>query len=818
VPYQLGVDLGTTYTAAAVAAEGSVEIVQLGSSIAPIPSVVLLREDGTVLVGEAAQRRSIYESGRTAREFKRRLGDTTPYLLGGTPFGAEALTGYLLASVVEQATAERGEAPDSIVLAHPAVYGPYKLGFLEEAARLAGVGPVRFVSEPVAAAGYYAQTERVVEGETIAVYDFGGGTLDLAVVSKTAGGFEIVGVPEGMERFGGVDLDQAVFGHIDAALGGIVGRSDPNDAAAMAALATLRASCRDAKEALSVDTDVTIPVMLPSVHTEVRLTRGEFEDMIRPRVRETMGALQRTVRSAGLSTGDISSVLLVGGASRIPLVAEMVREATGRPVAVDAHPKHAVAMGAALFERESDAPGGTPAAAIPVARASADEAQAPTQEPPAVDEPPLVAAEKSQAVDDPIPSPPDEPPAPVATPPPERGPNSTEPEASLAVDGETGGARLRWPLIAAAIAAVVVVVIIGGYLLTRGGEDPPEAAQADSTVAEVVGPATITPSPERVAAVYHVGYRTPDPGESWGEWAAEGRVPPDDIASDFYPSLGLYSSTEPPVVETHFEMMGDSSVGVVAILWRGTDSLDEPATPTVLDEAARQERSVAFVLELPEGSPPEVIEGQVHFLHESYSQHPALLRPTDPSPWTDGSGMLVIVVGLEVLEATGDIDIDMWRDTLDAVHETEGGVTVLAVSRNPMWVADAHFDGLVNGPSEDADPVNYAWAADIPDGAWFVPVVSPGWSSDWSEEPQPAIPRGDGTHYLDQWMSATTAPRPPNLVMILSFNAWNAGNQIEPAEPHPARPDGSSFRDYEPLESHGYLDLTADAVGRWSQL
>ena len=358
VPYQLGVDLGTTYSAAAVATGGSVEIVQLGSSIAPIPSVVVLRDDGTVLVGEAAQRRSIFESDRTAREFKRRLGDPTPYLLGGTPYGADALTGYLLASIVERVTSERGEDPASIALAHPAVYGPYKLGFLEEAARLAGIGSVGFVPEPVAAAMYYAQTERVAEGQTIAVYDFGGGTLDLAVVRKIVDGFEVVGTPEGMERFGGVDLDQSVFGHVDASLGGVVGQSDPEDPAAMAALATLQASCRDAKEALSGDTDVTIPVMLPSVHTEVRLTRGEFEDMIRPRVRETMGALERTVRSAGLSMDDLSSVLLVGGASRIPLVAEMVRETTGRPVAVDTHPKHAVAMGAALSDDVPEAPSG----------------------------------------------------------------------------------------------------------------------------------------------------------------------------------------------------------------------------------------------------------------------------------------------------------------------------------------------------------------------------------------------------------------------------------------------------------------------------
>ena len=93
-----------------------------------------------------------------------------------------------------------------------------------------------------------------------------------------------------------------------------------------------------------------------------------------------------------------------------------------------------------------------------------------------------------------------------------------------------------------------------------------------------------------------------------------------------------------------------------------------------------------------------MIHGQVEYLTETYGDHPALLPATDPSPWTDGSGMLVMVVGLEVLEATGTVDVDAWSELLDSIHETDGGATVLAVSRDPVWVADAHFDGLVNGP------------------------------------------------------------------------------------------------------------------------
>ena len=802
VPYRLGVDLGTTYTAAAVAAGESVNIVQLGSSIAPIPSVVLLRDDGAVLVGEPAQRRSIFESDRTAREFKRRLGDPTPYLLGGTPYGAEALTGYLLASVVERVTAERGEAPESIVLAHPAAYGPYKLGFLEEAARLAGVGLVRFVSEPVAAAVYYAQTERVVEGETIAVYDFGGGTLDLAVVRKIADGFEVVGTPEGMERFGGIDLDQSVFGHVDASLGGIIARSDSNDSAAMAALATLRAACREAKEALSSDTDVTIPVMLPSVHTEVRLTRGEFEDMIRPRVRETTRALERTVRSAGVSMDDLSSVLLVGGASRIPLVAEMVREGTGRPVAVDTHPKHAVAMGAALYDVAPEASPSPP----PVAVVAANDVPS-AEEVPVVEEPNVATPGAAAFAEDPAP-------APVVAPLSEPGPpEATTPDIAIS-DPTSERDRRRWPWIAGVIVAIATVAIVG-FLWPRGGDDPPATASSDITLAEEPDSVGVVPSTDRVAAVYHMDYRTPGVDDSWGEWASAGRNPPDDIASDFFPALGPYSSTDPAIVGTHLEMMGSSSIGVVAVLWRGPDSLGQQAMLTVLDEAARQDRSVAFVLEVPEGGSPEMILGQVEFLLASFGEHPALLRPTDPSPWVDGSGMLVMVVGLEVLEATGAVDVDAWRGTLDSIHETDGGATVLAVSRDPIWVAAAHFDGLVNGPSETVDSIDYSWAATIPEGAWFVPVVSPGSSSDWSGESEPAVVRGDGSRYLDQWTAATMAPRPPNVVMILSFNAWGAGTQIEPAEPGIGRPDGSFYRDYAPLEPLGYLDLTTEAVGRW---
>jgi actin-like ATPase involved in cell morphogenesis len=255
---------------------------------------------------------------------------------------------HLLRAVVARVTEQQGEPPELIVISHPANYGPYKKDLLGEAVRQADVGPVSYVTEPEAAAVHYSRLERLAPGDVVAVYDFGGGTFDAAILRKTETGFDLLGTPEGMERLGGIDFDHAVFAHVDAALGGKIAELDASDSTAMSAAARLREECRDAKEALSADTDATIAVLLPNVQTEIRLTRGEFEDAIRPRIAETIATLERAIRNAGLALEDISRVLLVGGSSRIPLVGQMVREATGRPVAVDAHPKFAIALGAAI--------------------------------------------------------------------------------------------------------------------------------------------------------------------------------------------------------------------------------------------------------------------------------------------------------------------------------------------------------------------------------------------------------------------------------------------------------------------------------------
>lgn len=345
--YDLGIDLGTTYTAAATARGDRVEIVGLGNRAASIPSVILLREDETILTGEAANRRAATEPGRVAREFKRRMGDPTPLLLGGSPYSAEALTAKLLRWVVDRVAELEGGRAGHLAITHPANWGPYKQDLLAQAIRMADLPGAVTLTEPQAAAISYAANERVEPGEIVAVYDLGGGTFDAAVLRRTVDGFEILGEPEGIERLGGIDLDEAVMAHVRRGLGDALDGLDLDDETTLSALARLRRECVDAKEALSGDTEVAIPVLLPALQTEVRLTRGEFEQFVRPTLTDTVAALRRALDSADLQPDDVATVLLVGGSSRIPLVAELVSDAFGRPLAVDAHPKHAIALGAA---------------------------------------------------------------------------------------------------------------------------------------------------------------------------------------------------------------------------------------------------------------------------------------------------------------------------------------------------------------------------------------------------------------------------------------------------------------------------------------
>ncbi|MEU3269292.1 Hsp70 family protein [Saccharomonospora sp. NPDC006951] len=378
--YAVGIDLGTTFTSAAIGDHNGTRMAALSQGFV-IPSLAYHAPDGSLLTGAAAEQaaQAAADPARLARGFKRRLGDPTPLLLGGAAYSPTALMAAQLRGVLDQITASAGAPPTSITLTCPAIWGPYRREQFAEVPRLAGLDDVQVITEPEAAAAHYTRERTLGDGEVVAVYDLGGGTLDTTILRMRAGGMEILGTPEGIEHLGGMDFDDALLSHLDSRLDGAISRLDPADPASAAALASIRALCVRTKVELSTEPDVTMTVPLPSGPRELTVTRLEFNAVIRPSVELTVGALRRTVASAGLRTDDLSAVLLAGGSSRIPLVTQMVFEEFDKPVRVTQHPKFTVALGAATIATRalSGAPVATPvpeAAAAPVPEPARPEA------------------------------------------------------------------------------------------------------------------------------------------------------------------------------------------------------------------------------------------------------------------------------------------------------------------------------------------------------------------------------------------------------------------------------------------------------------
>ena len=358
--YWLGIDLGTTYTAAALGRptvdELEIHLVPLGSRSAAVPSVLFLAEDGSLVVGEGAQRRALTDPDRVVREFKRRIGDEIPLLVGGVSRHAHELAAVLVHWVWQRVTEREGELPEGVALTCPASWGPYKISLFEQAVQATRIGEMtrlgsaKLLSEPQAAAISYASRERVEVGAHLAVYDLGGGTFDAAVVRKDSPtAFTVLGRPEGIDGLGGVTFDEMLLDHVCAAAGVLLTQLDPNDPDIVPEVARLRRECTEAKEALSVDTDTTIAVSLGGVRQRVRVTRAEFEEMIRPELERTIEALHGALGSADVGADQVDAILLVGGSSRIPLVSQLISAEFGQAPAIDTDPKTAVAEGAARF-------------------------------------------------------------------------------------------------------------------------------------------------------------------------------------------------------------------------------------------------------------------------------------------------------------------------------------------------------------------------------------------------------------------------------------------------------------------------------------
>ncbi|GAA4680757.1 Hsp70 family protein [Phytohabitans rumicis] len=356
MPYVLGIDIGGTTTSAAVSRLSSAgwaapEVVRLGVRSAAVPSVLHVSGDGALTVGDPDQ----LDAGRVARGFIRRVGDDVPLIVGGEPCTPQALVAVLAMWVVERVLAHEGEPAEQVVISHPASWGAYRRELLHQALWDIGLATVTLLPEPVAAAESHAA--RGWGGGTLGVFSLGGTEFEASVVRwADPVGFRLLGSASAVEPFGGADIDEALVGHVRSRLDKQMRHLYASAPHARAALFGLRRECQRVKEDLTaaLETDV----ILTASHGQVRVpvNRADLEELIRPALRVSVDTLVRVVRTCGLRPSELDGVLLVGGAARMPLVAELVRAALPGPVSVEPEPQTTAAAGAALAAVQIVAP------------------------------------------------------------------------------------------------------------------------------------------------------------------------------------------------------------------------------------------------------------------------------------------------------------------------------------------------------------------------------------------------------------------------------------------------------------------------------
>ncbi|MEV4758597.1 Hsp70 family protein [Micromonospora sp. NPDC049559] len=347
--YRLGIDFGTSSTVAMLAApDGRVKPLLFDASPL-LPSGVFAGPDaGPLLTGADAERAAAAHPAGFEANPKRRIDDRVIWLAEREVPVTEAIAA-VLARVSAEARRVAGGPPETVVLTHPAGWSHTRRGVLAVAAEQAQLGKCDFVAEPVAAAAYFADVlgRDVPVGRCLVVYDLGAGTCDVSIVRRTVAGLEVVATA-GLDDVGGLDLDAAVVAHarsLTTATGDAWGRLEwPRTPADQRAHQLLWRDARTAKEQLSRHT--TADLHLPLVDTVVHVTRDEFETAARPHLDRTVDLTATLLRDAAVPRQQIAGIFLVGGSSRVPLVASLLhRTLRIAPIALD-HPEIVVAEGA----------------------------------------------------------------------------------------------------------------------------------------------------------------------------------------------------------------------------------------------------------------------------------------------------------------------------------------------------------------------------------------------------------------------------------------------------------------------------------------
>ena len=350
----VGIDLGTTNSAIAVLEGGEPTIIPNAEGGRTTPSVVAFSKSGEILVGEIAKRQAVTNVDRTISSVKRHMGTDWSVEIDGKKYTAQEISARILAKLKADAEAYLGEPVTNAVITVPAYFNDAERQATKEAGTIAGLTVDRIVNEPTAAALAYG-LDKGKEDELILVFDLGGGTFDVSLleVGKDDDGFSTIQVraTNGDNRLGGDDWDARI---VDWLVKQVKSKDGVDLSKDKIAMQRLKDAAEQAKKELSSATSTNINLQYLSmsesgpIHLDEKLTRSNFQEMTADLLERTKIPFHNVIKDAGVKVSDIDHVVLVGGSTRMPAVADVVRELTGKDPNKGVNPDEVVAVGAAL--------------------------------------------------------------------------------------------------------------------------------------------------------------------------------------------------------------------------------------------------------------------------------------------------------------------------------------------------------------------------------------------------------------------------------------------------------------------------------------
>ena len=344
----IGIDLGTTNSCVAVMEGGEPVVIANAEGNRTTPSVVAFSKTGERMVGQVAKRQAVTNHDRTISSIKRHMGTDYKVDIDGKKYTPQEISAMILQKLKADAEAYLGGTVSEAVITVPAYFNDAQRQATKDAGKIAGLEVKRIINEPTAAALAYGVDKEAEQ--KIMVYDLGGGTFDVSILDIGDGVIEVLAT-NGNTHLGGDDFDECVMNYLVSEFKKAEGIDLSNDKVAMQ---RLKEAAEKAKIELSgvTSTNINLPYITADAtgpkHLDVTLTRAKFNELTAHLVEATAGPVKQAMADAGLSAGDISKVLLVGGSTRIPAVQDEVKKLTGKEGFKGINPDECVAVGAAI--------------------------------------------------------------------------------------------------------------------------------------------------------------------------------------------------------------------------------------------------------------------------------------------------------------------------------------------------------------------------------------------------------------------------------------------------------------------------------------